>query len=560
MGTEEVASPVHTDAVSRCSGDAGASGPGDDARVSPPRGDSGASQPSAREWLECLDAGELSSRELVERTLARIDAADAVLNAVAQRRDEQALAAAEAADRARAGGDRRPLLGLPLTIKDCLDVESWRTAAGSLAREHHTARTDATVVARLRAAGAIFVAKTNVPECCASFETDNVLCGRTNNPLDPTRTPGGSSGGEAALLGADASIAGIGSDGGGSIRVPSHYCGLVGIRPTVGRTPETGSWPSTRASGTMDFTCLGPLARRVEDLELLLRIIAGADGIDPYVVDRPFARCDPAALDGLRVGFYVEHPRVPKTTEATRAAVRLAASALERAGAHVEEIAPPDAGAEVDGRSATEIFFEAAGEDGGAAMRRAVAGANGRHHRQFLALLGQEPEAPPSAEAFFATQRRCFAYRAHVRAAFERHPLILSPVVAGPAPLHEQPPAGIAPEQYLRYEAFEYVHVNAVAGVPAASVPVDCEEGLPLGVQVAAAPFREDRVFAALTALEQAFGGFAINRRLAAERAQAQADSRAAAGSDAQASAGETTDALTATRAQAATGADPAAN
>ncbi|MHB1809611.1 MAG: amidase [Solirubrobacteraceae bacterium] len=500
-----------------------------------------ASEPSACEWLERLRAGELSARELAQRTIDRIDAADEAVNAVVERRDEEALAAAEQADRARAQRSRQPLLGLPVTIKDCLDVRGWRTAAGSLARAEHRADGDATVVARLRAAGAVVVAKTNVPECCASFETDNVLCGRTLNPLAPAHTPGGSSGGEAALLGADASIVGIGTDGGGSIRVPSHYCGLVGIRPTVGRTPETGSWPGTRASGTMDFTCVGPLGRRVEDLELLLGAIAGGDGVDPYAVDRPLARCDPAALAGLRVGFYVEHPRVPRTTQATRDAVRAAAHALELAGAHVEEMEPPDAGAPVEGRSATQLFFDAAGADGGAALRRAVAGANGRHHPQFLALLGEEPTVPPSAETFFATQRRCFAYRAHVRAAFERQALILSPVVAGPAPAHEQPPAGIRKQEYMLYEAFEYVHVNAVAGIPAASVPVAVEDGLPLGVQLAAAPYREDRVLAAAAALEQAFGGFAINRRLALAARSSQtgaAPARAARADAAQAAPG----------------------
>lgn len=477
----------------------------------------GAAEPSASAWLERLGRRECSSRELAQRCLERIEAADRVVNAVAERRDDEVLAAADAADRARARGSQQPLLGLPLTIKDCLDVRGWRTAAGSLARRDHRAGGDATVVARLRAAGAITVAKTNVPECCCSFETDNLLCGRTENPLDGARTPGGSSGGEAALLGADASIAGIGSDGGGSIRVPSHYCGLAGIRPTVGRTPETGSWPSTRAAGTMDFTCIGPLARHVEDLDLLLRAIAGADGIDPYAVDQPLPRWRPEAVASLRVGFYVDHPRVPRTTAATAAAVRTAAAALEHAGARVEEVDPPDTGADVDGRSATELFFDAAGADGGASLRRAVAAAAGRHHPQFAALLG-EPGTPPTAEAFFQTQRRCFAYRARVREAFALHDLILSPVVAGPAPPHGVPPAGIELDRYMRYEAFEYVHVNAIAGVPAASIPVAVEERMPLGVQVAAAPFREDRVLAAAATLEQAFGGFAINRRLAGAR------------------------------------------
>ncbi len=483
-----------------------------------------AAEPSAVEWLARLRRRELSARELVERTLARIDEADRRLNAVVERREAEALEAADRADaertRSAAGGrenDVRPLLGLPVTIKDAIDVAGWRTAMGSLAREHHRAERDATTVARLRAAGAIPVAKTNVPECCCSFETDNVLSGRTLHPLAAAHTPGGSSGGEAALLGADASIAGLGSDGGGSIRVPSHYCGLPGLRPTVGRVPATGASPSTRATGAMDLTCLGPMARYVEDVELLLGIAMGADGIDPYAVDQPLGPSRAVDLSALRVGFFTAHPRVPAITAGTAEAVRTAAAALERAGASVEEIAPHDSGLEPQGRSATELFFALSGADGGAGLRRAVADANGSHHPQFLALLG-DPAAPaPSADSFFGLQRDFFAYRAGVRAAFSRHDLILSPVVAGPAPLHETPPAGIEEDRYMLYEGFEYVHVNALAGVPAGSAPVGAEDGLPVGVQIAAAPYREDRVLAAMALLEQELGGFAINRRLASE-------------------------------------------
>jgi molybdenum cofactor synthesis domain-containing protein len=322
--------------------------------------------------------------------------------------------------------------------------------------------------------------------------------------------------GEAALLGADASIAGIGTDGGGSIRAPSHFCGTVGIRPTVGRTPETGLWPPTRATGMMDMTCVGPMGRYVEDLALLLAVIAGADGVDPYAVDMPLG--DPAALDvaGMRVAFYAEHPRVPRATPGTAAAVRAAAGALERLGAHVEEIAPTGVDA---AESATELFFATSGADGGAGLRRAVAAAGGRHHPQFAAILGDGSGPAPSAEAFFATQERFFAFRAAVRRVLVGYDLVLSPVVAGPAPRHGAPPAGLPMEDYLRYEAFEPCHVNAVAGVPAAVVPVGVEDGLPVGVQVAAGPWREDVALAGALALESAFGGFAISRGLAAAAA-----------------------------------------
>ncbi len=252
---------------------------------------------SARTWLRRLDARELSSRELVAQVLSRLDAVAQQLNAVVARDNEAALAAADRADDARASGRAAPLLGLPVSIKDSLETAGLRTASGSLARVDHVPASDATVVRRLRASGAVVVCKSAVPEYTWSYETESALHGRTCNPFDAGRTCGGSSGGEAALLGADASLVGVGTDGGGSIRVPSHYCGIVGHRPTAGLVPETGCWPSTRDTGMLDLNGVGPMARFVEDLALLLPVLAGPDGCDPFVQGVPLG--DPA-LGGSR--------------------------------------------------------------------------------------------------------------------------------------------------------------------------------------------------------------------------------------------------------------------
>ncbi|MHB1834065.1 MAG: amidase, partial [Solirubrobacteraceae bacterium] len=194
-----------------------------------------AREPLASQWLSMLDRGELSARELSEHYLARIREQDPRLNAVVSLAPETVLAQADEADRARRAGETRPLLGLPVTIKDSIEVAGLPCTGGSLARAGFVPDRDATVVARLRDAGAVILAKTNVPEYSSAYETDNLVHGRTNHPLDPSRTPGGSSGGEAALAAADATPLGIGTDGGGSLRVPAHYCGVVGLRPTVGR-------------------------------------------------------------------------------------------------------------------------------------------------------------------------------------------------------------------------------------------------------------------------------------------------------------------------------------
>jgi Asp-tRNA(Asn)/Glu-tRNA(Gln) amidotransferase A subunit family amidase len=213
--------------------------------------------PSAVYCLQQMENGSISSLELVQQTFDRIHAVNDKLNAVVAEDMEKSLSQAKQADDTRKNGQSLPLLGLPITIKDSIDVDGFICTGGSYARENHRPK-DSTVAARLRAAGAILIAKTNCPEYSSSYETENAIFGRTNHPGNLDHTPGGSTGGEGALLAADASLVGIGLDGGGSIRVPSHYCGIVGIRPTVGLVPDTGSWPETRDTGYRDLMCIGP--------------------------------------------------------------------------------------------------------------------------------------------------------------------------------------------------------------------------------------------------------------------------------------------------------------
>jgi len=453
-------------------------------------------QPSAVEWMARMAAGELSARELTRHYVERVEEADGRLNAVAAFEPDRALAAADEADRARARGDTRPLLGLPVTVKDSLDVAGLIATGGSLARADHVPDRDATVVGRLREAGAIVLAKTNLPEYSSSYETDNLVHGRTVHPLDKERTPGGSSGGEAALAAADASPLGLGTDGGGSIRVPAHYCGVFGLRPTVGRVPMTGNWPATRASGYMDLYCAGPIARYVEDLELVLPLIVGPDGVDPYAASVPLAT-DPIDPGGLRVGWFVSSPAVD-ITPGTEAVVAAAAATIADAGAAVREVEPPWH------PDPTELFMTAVVADGGAQARADVAAAGGRHHRHFREFLDAASERALTAEEWFAVQRGIYDLRAAVRRLFTELDVLICPVAAGPAPLHGRPPAGLPQEEYALYRAFDFVHLIAIAGLPAASVPVGTEDGLPVGVQVAGPTFREDLVLSVAAVLESA--------------------------------------------------------
>jgi amidase len=296
-------------------------------------------------------------------------------------------------------------------------------------------------------------------------------------------------------MGADASLVGIGVDGGCSIRLPSHYCGGVGIRPSAGRVPETGLWPSTRATGMFDLSCIGPMGRYVEDLELLLGVIAGADGVDPLAPPVPVPIFGPTDAP-LRVGFYVDDPHTVPTA-ATIEAVKRAAAAIGEA----EEITAPPAA------DANDVVFGAIGADGGAHIK-AVAG-DGPHTPRFQNFLDNAlPTEVPSAIEFEAQMRRLFDLRAAIRAHIAPYDIVVCPVAPGPAPLHNQAPAEGEGAKADGYSWLNYASTYSVAGLPVAVVPAGEEAGLPLGVQIVAAPFRDDLALAAARRVEASLGGF----------------------------------------------------
>ncbi len=395
-------------------------------------------------------------------------------------------------------------MGLPITIKDSIDVAGFICTGGSFSRENHKPD-DSSVAARLRAAGAILIAKTNCPEYSSSYETDNAIFGRTNHPGNLDHTPGGSTGGEGALLAADATLVGIGLDGGGSIRVPSHYCGTVGIRPTVGRVPDTGSWPETRDTGYRDLMCIGPMARYTEDLSLLLPVISGPDWIDPYAVAAPLGNPDDVDTRSLRVAYY-DYDGTVEVSDETKAAVESAVKALEANGASISKVTPPDLS------EATMLFFSMADSDGGDRTWKDLEGCNGRHHKQFQDLLDGFGNAMALSD-FFDLQGRFFNFRSMMRRFISDYDVIICPVTTGPAPKHMTPPFGIAQEEYLQYAAFNYVHAYAVAGVPVAVVPCGEQDGLPLGVQIVSQAFNEHVALAAASVIESTSGGFLPQRQ-----------------------------------------------
>ncbi len=437
-----------------------------------------------------IAAREVSSVELTTSYLERIDKVNPPLNAVVQLAAERALDEAREADAALARGESRgPLHGVPMTIKDSLDTAGVISTGGTKGRASFVPERDATVVSRLRDAGAILLGKTNTPELTLSFETNNVIYGRTNNPYDVSRSPGGSSGGAAAILAAGGSPFDVGSDYGGSIRLPSHCCGIAGIKPTSGRVPRTGHvYPF---GGVLDsFQQIGPLARYVDDLALLLPILSGPDWIDPMIVPLPLRDPRNVKIAGLRVAFHTDNGILAPTAE-TAGTTRAAARALEAAGAHVEEVRPTAI------EQSYEIVMGLWAADGGARTRSLLAAAGTDE-----TSLGADAPKPLSAEAREALHQRWDALRSTMLSWFKSWDAILCPVNAAPALPHgESMGPGIT--------RFSYTMTYNLVGWPAAVVRGGTSpEGLPIGVQVVTRPWREDVALAVAKQLEGTLGGF----------------------------------------------------
>ena len=438
----------------------------------------------------------MSAVEIAEAHLRRIDEVNPKLNAVVQLASERAMDEARAADAALARGESLgPLHGVPITIKDSHDTEGIVSTGGTLGRKDFVPEADATAVARMRAAGAIVLGKTNTPELTLSFETDNLVYGQTNNPYDVGRTPGGSSGGAGAIIAAGGSAMDLGTDTGGSIRVPSAFCGLAGLKPTSGRVPRTGHIVPWGLGGLDSLTTIGPMARYVEDLWLAFPIIAGPDGIDPFIHPVPLG--DPASVNiaGLRVAFFTDNGTVSPTAE-VEASVRSAAAAIADSGAEVVEDLPAAITENIDA-NITSILTA----DGGAGVRRLVdkAGTEQVHPRLNRFLQAE----PISTAEYTALLEHMDAFRSQMLSFMENYDAILSPVRPWPALPHgESLTSEASPANF-------YTSVFNTTGWPGSVVRVGTSsDGLPISVQVMCRPWREDVAVALAAVLENALGGY----------------------------------------------------
>jgi len=486
---------------------------------------------SAAGLAQAIATRKLSAVEAVDAHIARIEQVNPELNAVVVSLFDDARIRARQADQIPAG-ERGPLHGVPVTVKECFDVAGTPSTAGLTARAGHRAHTDAPLVAGLRQAGAIILGKTNVSQLLMYVESDNPVYGRTNNPLDLERSPGGSSGGEGAIVAAGGSALGLGTDIGGSVRVPAHCCGIHSLKPTPGRLPVTGTVDHILGSAASNAIpdSGGLLARSVADLELTLGVLSPAASPKPI-------------LKNIRVGFYDYDGYFP-ASPAIRRAVREAATTLHEHGCQVTEFAPPNVG------EALEVFYGLFGSDGGAAWRAQLAGgAVDPRIKDLLMLAGLPNAARPLMAAMLRLQgQRTLArtlavngragaagvaallgrrdsYRQRFAAAMHAAAVdvLICPPCSVPAFRHGSTrQLGPASVNYTcLYNLLAYpagvVSTTTVRADETATRPRTRETmfetartidagsaGLRVGVQVAAEPGREDRVLAVMRALDAA--------------------------------------------------------
>lgn len=455
---------------------------------------------SVAHLARAIESGEISSREIVSAFLDRIETVNPKLNAVALRDREAVLRDAEDADRALAHGMiKGPLHGVPMTIKDNLDTAGVVSTGGTKGRESFVPEKDATVVKRLRDAGAILLGKTITPELTMAYETANLVHGVTNNPHDLSLTPGGSSGGAAAIISAGGSPFDIGSDTGGSIRIPSHFCGIVGLKPTAGRVPKTGHiLPIGSVVDAM--TQLGPMARYVDDLHLLLGIIQGSDEQDSTALRNPPLIDDysPGEVKGFRIA-YLNDDTFLKTSADVADAVSRAARLFEKAGAEVELIQPNYL------REAFELTLALWTADGGAGFDDVLRSCGTTELHPFMQnVMAVSRSGEKTVADFSRLLVRWETFRRSMLQRLKSYDIILSPVYPGPAFSHGK---SFDPDYF---PGFSYTMVHNLTGWPAAVVRAGAtNSGLPLGVQLAGKPWTEARLLSAATVLE---GDYPIHR------------------------------------------------
>ncbi len=447
---------------------------------------------------EAIRSKSISPVEVVNSQLKAIEAWQPTLNAFVHLDAEAARRHAQAAEAAVSNAaPLGPLHGIPLSIKSCVDVAGWPCPAGSLLRKDYVPKHDAPLVARLKSAGAILVGNTNTPEFLMAYESNNLLTGKTANPWNVSYSSGGSSGGEAAAIAAGCSMGGVGSDGGGSIRVPAHFCGICGLKPTPGRIPSTGHFPP--GAGAFSWIgVVGPMARTIADARLLFEVMAGPDAGDALSSPVPVRIHSKNDLRGLRIGI-LESNALGTATPETTAAVRQAARWLTDQGFTVEPI-------RIDGLDrGLELWWFFFGQVIGHLLQKAVASNEEKISpvlREYLSIANSGN--PITLDQFIEACAERDLLRAKILRQMQNVPVLLSPVSSAPAFHHGEGNYRLG-NGYL--DTMRFSQWLNLAGFPGVSVPVKLSnEGLPLGVQLIGRPFEDELLLSVAEALEASRG------------------------------------------------------
>ena len=432
---------------------------------------------SLSEMARLIKTREVSPVEVVEAHLEQISRLNPGLSAIV-------TLAPDVLERAKAAEDG-PLHGVPITIKDTIETAGLLTTSGSKTRANYVPTTDAPAVARLKAAGAIILAKTNAAEMAMDYTADNPVFGRTNHPLNPELTPGGSSGGEAVAIATFMSPGGLGSDLAGSVRIPAHFCGICGLKPTTDRVPGEGQFPPSAGPYSLGAV-IGPMARNVADLRLLFHVLAATHQ-------------DDTDLKGTRFAWYREDGHVPVTQE-TANAVATAAAALIDAGLVGEERVPPH----VD--RGNELWLKLFSRASVVQLRKWYAGheAEGGSFVSWRLTTADDTPAP-TLDEYIANWMERDCLREELLRWMETTPLIVAPVGATPAYAHDTLKVTVRGTTMGTFRAFSYAQAFNVFDLPVVSIPAGrSNDGLPIGVQVVGRPFTEEMVLQAAEIIEKA--------------------------------------------------------
>ena len=452
----------------------------------------------AGQQLEMLRVGEISIIELAEAHIRQIERLNPQLNAFTDFDAERVRS--EARRLQCANKPRGALHGLPVTVKSSIATAGYRCEIGSLLRKGDVPREDAVVVTRLRAAGALILGTTNCPEFLMAYETDNLLHGQTRNPWDLKRSPGGSSGGESAAIAAGLSAAGLGSDSGGSVRVPAHFTGICSLKPTPGRIPATGHLPPCVGPFSI-LGAIGPMARTISDVSLMFRAIGGQDANDPVSPPVAFREFRREEFRGKRIGFFEDDGLVPVTAE-TRKAVSDAALALREAGFQVEPFRPQTLESL---RKLWWTFFVKCGAMFYAPTIRGREQLLSPIFKEFLSIADATP--PLTATELLNAWAEFDLLRAKTLEEMVEYPVLLCPVASIPAFCHGERKWNIEGRDVDYLDAVRHTQWFNSLAAPAAVVPVGrTPEGLPIGVQIVASPFGDETALGVAAVVDSAFG------------------------------------------------------